>query len=90
MTFPGRLQLETFEKGSFLFKFKSKIPDFESVDKSRLSGTQKLDKKGGFAKVSAGQSVLARGKHKKKSGQPVKLIDRFCIKKGIGHKTAAS
>ena len=34
------------------FKFKSKIPDFEAVNKSRSSGTQKLGKRGRFAKVS--------------------------------------
>jgi hypothetical protein len=37
-----------FEVCAYLPKVKSKIPDFEFVDKSRSSGTQRLGKRGRF------------------------------------------
>ena len=37
-----------FEVCAYLFDIKSKIPDFEPVDKSRSSGTQISDKRGRF------------------------------------------
>jgi hypothetical protein len=44
----GGFKMFNFEVCAYLFEIKSKIPDFEPVDKSRSSGTQILGKKGRF------------------------------------------